>query len=263
AFASSGGVGDIVNLQPVNAALVGENQQIGVGGGDDQVLDHILGARRHANAAFAAASLPAVSIDRGALEVAAARHGDGDVFHLHQVFKPDLAGVFDDLSAAVIAEVLLNFFQFLDDYGAQDLFGTEDIEVLGNLPLNVGEFVNDFLLLHAGEALELQFDDGLGLALGKAGAARVGIDHLGVGGGFGGRDEVHQRLAGFARSFRGADQGDHGVEVRQGALEAEQNVFAVAGFAQQVVRAPADDIYSVLDEALESIEQTEFARLAV
>ena len=132
------------------------------------MLDHILGARRHADAAFAAAGLTAIGVDGGALEVAAAGHGDGDVFHLHQVFEPDLAGIFYDLSAAVIAEVFLNFFQFLDDYGAQDFLGTEDVEIFGDLLLDVGQFVDDLLLLHAGEALELQFDDGLGLALGEA-----------------------------------------------------------------------------------------------
>ena len=67
------------------------------------------------------------------------------------------------------------------------------------LLLDLGKFVDDFLLLHAGQALELQFDDGLGLALGEAGP-RVGVDHFGVGGGFGGSDEVHQGFAGFARA---------------------------------------------------------------
>ena len=57
-------------------------------GGDDQVLDDVLRARAHADAALAAARLPAVGVDGGALQVAAARHRDGDVFHLHQVFEP-------------------------------------------------------------------------------------------------------------------------------------------------------------------------------
>src|ERR1700736_3158986 len=65
AFAGSGGVGDVVNFQPVDAALVGENQQVSVSGGNDQVLDHILGAGRHTDAALAAASLPAVGVDSG------------------------------------------------------------------------------------------------------------------------------------------------------------------------------------------------------
>ena len=48
---------------------------------------------------------------------------------------------------------------------AQNLFGTENFEVFADAPLNIGQFVGDLLLLHAGEALQLEFDDGLRLPL--------------------------------------------------------------------------------------------------
>ena len=67
AFACRGGVGDVVDLEPVDAAFVGEDQQVGVRRRDDQVLDHVFGARGHADAAFASASLAAVGVDSGAL----------------------------------------------------------------------------------------------------------------------------------------------------------------------------------------------------
>ena len=38
-------------------------------------------------------------------------------------------------------------------------------------------------------------------------------------------------------------------------LEAEQDVLALAGLAQQVVGAPADDIDAMVDEALEAVDQ--------
>ena len=47
---------------------------------------------------------------------------------------------------------------------AQNLFGAQDFQVLGDAPLNLGQFVEDLLLLHAGQALQLQFDDGLRLS---------------------------------------------------------------------------------------------------
>ena len=87
ALAGGGGVGNFVDLQPVDAAARGEDQQVAVRGGHDQVLDEILGARAHADAALAAARLAAVGIDGGALQIAAARDGDGDVFHGDQVFE--------------------------------------------------------------------------------------------------------------------------------------------------------------------------------
>ena len=79
------------------------------------MLHDVFRARAHADAALAAAGLPPVGIDRGALQIAAARNRHGDIFHLHQIFEPDLAGVFDDLRAALVAEVLLNFLELLDD----------------------------------------------------------------------------------------------------------------------------------------------------
>ena len=173
AFADGGGVGNLVNLEPVDPALVGEDQQVGVGGGDEEVFDEILGARAHADAAFAAARLAAIGIDGGALQVAAVRDGDGDVFHCDQVFETDLAGVFDDLGAALVAEILLDFLELLDDEVAEDFFGAEDFEVFGDAALDIGQLVGDLLLLHAGEALQLELDDGLRLPFGElASAAR-------------------------------------------------------------------------------------------
>ena len=77
------------------------------------MLEEILGARAHADAALAAARLAAVGVDGGALQVAAVGDGDGDVLHCHQVFEADLAGVFDDLGAALVAEFLLDFLAAL------------------------------------------------------------------------------------------------------------------------------------------------------
>ena len=167
ALAGGGGVGDLVGLQPVHPPARGENQKVAVGGGHQQVLHHVLGARAHADASLAAARLPPVGVHRRALEVAPARHGDGDVFHRDQVFQQDLAGVFDDLRAAFVAEILLDFLQLLDDHFAQHLFGTQDFQVFVDAALNFGQLVEDLLLLHPGEALQLQFDDGLRLLLGK------------------------------------------------------------------------------------------------
>jgi hypothetical protein len=40
------------------------------------------------------------------------------------------------------------------------------------MALDLREFIENLLLLHAGEALELEFDDGLGLALGEVEAGQ-------------------------------------------------------------------------------------------
>jgi len=52
-----GDVGNLIHLQPVHAPGVGEDQNVGVSRGDEQMLDEILVARLHAGAPSAAAAL--------------------------------------------------------------------------------------------------------------------------------------------------------------------------------------------------------------
>src|SRR5579872_7237661 len=101
ALASGPGVGKLVDLEPIDAALSSEYQKIRMRGGDHQVLDDIFGARPHADAALAAARLAPVGVDSGALQIAAMRDRDGDVFHLDQVFQMNLARIFDHLRASL------------------------------------------------------------------------------------------------------------------------------------------------------------------
>ena len=63
--------------------------------------------------------------------------------------------------------ILLDFPQFLDDEIAQDFFGAENFQIFADAPLNIGQLVGDLLPLHAGQALQLQFDDCLRLLFGK------------------------------------------------------------------------------------------------
>ena len=145
AFADGRRVGDLVDLQPVDAAVVGENQQVVVGGGDKEVLDEILAARSHADAAFATTRLAPVGVDRGALQITAVRDGNGHVFDGHQIFETDFAGVFDDLGAALVAVILLDFLKLFDDQVAQNFFGAQDFQIFADAALNVGQFVGDLL----------------------------------------------------------------------------------------------------------------------
>ena len=127
---------------------------------------------------------------------------------------------------------------------AQNLVGAQDFQVLGDPALDLGQFVQDLLLLHAGEALQLQFDDRLRLLLAEL-------------------ERGDQAFAGFARRLGGADEADHFVQVVQRLLEAEQDVLALARLAQLVLGAPADHFDAVVDEVLDAVDQAQLARLAV
>src|SRR5262249_11283710 len=147
ALAGSGGIGNLEGFEPVDATARGEDQQIAVGRGDDEALDEVFGTRAHADTALAAAHLPSVGIDAGALEVAAAGAGDRNVLDSDQILQADLARILDNLGAAVIAVILLNFLELLDDQVAKDLVRAQDFQVLGNAALNFGQLVQDLSLL--------------------------------------------------------------------------------------------------------------------
>ena len=55
-------LGNFVDLQPINAALRGEEQDVTVRGSDEEMLDEIVFARFRADAAFAAARLMAIGV---------------------------------------------------------------------------------------------------------------------------------------------------------------------------------------------------------
>ena len=126
-------VGNFVDLEPVDAAGVGEAEQIGVRRVDDELRDEIFFARLHAGAAGAAAALLAIDGDGRALEVALVADGDGDLLVGDEVFKLQLGALVDDLRAARVAVLVANFFEFLDDDGAQLLVAGQDRFVLGDL----------------------------------------------------------------------------------------------------------------------------------
>ena len=75
-------------------------------------------------------------------------------------------------------------------------------------------------------------------------------------------EEFVQVFAGIGAAGRSADDLDHVVDVIEGDVVAEQNVLALAGLAQFVLRAAAHHINAVLDKKAQQFEQAEFARLA-
>ena len=104
ALAARADVGNLVDLQPVGAAAVREDHDVGVRRRDEQVADEVLVARPHADAALAAAPLIAVGRDRRPLDVAGVADRDRHVLFGDQVLDAELADfAFDDLGPALVA----------------------------------------------------------------------------------------------------------------------------------------------------------------
>ncbi len=146
ALAGGAHVGNLIDLQPVDAARIGEDQNVGVGRGDEEMLDEIFVARLHARASGAATTLHAIRGDRRALQVSGMADGDRHLLVGDQVFEHDFGGfVFDrrcdarrrtasSLSSSSLMITLRSF-----------LLGTQDRFVLGDASRVDLQFVRDFV----------------------------------------------------------------------------------------------------------------------
>src|SRR6185437_15719771 len=247
ALAGRAGVGNLVDLEPVDAAGVGEHQDVAVGRGDEQVLDEILVARPRALAPAPAPALGAVGRDRRALQITGVGDGDGDRLLLDQILEHDFRGSVLNLRAArvfVAAEVLADILQFVGDHAAQLLVAGQNRLELRDAELDLGQLVEDLLPLQPGEAVQLQVEDRLRLLFAE-------------------RELLHQPLARLLRAGGGADELDDRVEVVQGDPVPLQNMLALARLAQLEGRAPADHVHPVVEKALDGLDQAHLARLAV
>ena len=133
ALAGGADVGNFVDLEPVDAAGVGEAEQERVGAVDDELRDEVFFARLHAEAPGAAALLLAVGGDGRALEVAGVGDGDGDLLVGDEVFEGELGGLVDDDGAACVAVLVADVFELLDDDAAEFFLAGEDGFVLGDV----------------------------------------------------------------------------------------------------------------------------------
>ena len=203
ALAGGADVGDFVDFDPVDAAGVGEAEQVGVGGVDDELGDEVLFAGLHAETAGAAATLLAVDGDGRALEVAGVGDGDGDLLVGDEVFQAKLGGLVEDLGAAGVAVLVADVGEFLDDDFAELGLRGEDGFVLGDGVADGAEFVEQLVDGELGEAVELQFQDGVDLLERED----EGGDAGGVGGEERGVDGVLLGVERDAGEF-GAAQGD-------------------------------------------------------
>src|SRR5262249_45647439 len=157
-------VGNLVDLQPVRAAAIRENHDVGVRRRDEQMADEILVACPHADAALAAAALIAIRRDRRPLDVAGVADRDRHVFLGDQIFDVDLARLpLDHLRAPIVAVGFADGFQFVDDDLHQQAVAREDrAQPLDGLQ-QLRELVENLLPLQAGEALQLHVEDRLRL----------------------------------------------------------------------------------------------------
>ena len=285
-FAARGGGGfrQFINFQPVDAAFGSENQNITVRGSDEEMLDEIffLGAR--ADAAFAAAGLVAIGVGGSALDVAGMADGDEHVGVGDEIFELDLVDLVDDLRAAIVAVGFVDFAELGGDDLLELFLAGKNFFQLGDEFADGFQFLENFVDGELRQAMELQFEDGVDLdgSEAESGAAGgVAFDGAELvfaaieldAGEFAGLavfgdgdvllgEKFEQVFAGVGAIAGTANDADDVVEMVESDLVADQNVFALAGFAKLEDGAAADDFDAMLDEQLDQRDQPELAGLA-
>ena len=231
ALGRAAALGHLMHLELVHAALVGEQAQVLVVGGGQELLHIVVIGGVQGRDALAAALLLLVVLQAGALHVAAARQGDDHFLVGDEVLDVDAAqGVGEHLGTARRGEGLANLADLALEFGAQHFgvlqHGLEELDLFQQFAV----FGHELFTLQAGQALQAHVQDGAGLHLGEL-------------------ETLHEAGAGLVRAGGSADQGHHFVDVVDGDAQAFQDVGAGLGLLQVVAGAADDHLAAVVHEA--------------
>ena len=117
---------DPVGLEPVDLAPIGEEQQVRVRRGVEQVCDHVLLAQLRPGDTPAAAALGAEGIGRNALQVATIGHQHHDVLVVDEILDIEVAVVVFEGGAPRGRELLADVGEFGGDRGPESPVVGED-----------------------------------------------------------------------------------------------------------------------------------------
>ena len=236
--------GDLVALEVVDAAAVGEEHDFVMRVDDDEALGEVLLAGRHAADALAAAVLRAVGALGQALDVAEMRHGYHHVVGLDEVLDVDLALHHGQLRAALVGKLVADLGHLLlDDAHEQSLIGQQAL-VIGDVLFQLVIFGLQLVAFQTGQAGQAHVQNGLCLLLGES-------------------EALHQsgtRGRGIAAA---PDDGHDFIDVVQRLEQTLQDVRARLGLVQVVFGAAGDDVLLVGDVVVEHLPQGEHLGLAV
>src|SRR5215217_5946308 len=168
AFGSPAHARELVDLEPVNLALVGKEEHVVVRRRNKEVVDVVALFELHPGDADPAAALLAERVDRDALQVTPV--GDRD-YHLllgYEVLYLEVDALLGrDRRPAIVRVGCLDLAELLlDDPVDPGLIGQDALEIL-DLLAQVPVLLLDLLALHSGEPLQPEVEDGLRLALGE------------------------------------------------------------------------------------------------
>ena len=130
---SAAGLRQLIDLEPIELAAVGEAQQRVVSVGHEQLVDEILILDAGGGLAAAAAALRLIVGDRLRLGITAMRQRHHDILGRNQIFSGEIFVIDQDFRAALVAECVADEFQFLADHLEQPLRPREDVRQIADL----------------------------------------------------------------------------------------------------------------------------------
>ena len=235
--------GNLVYALDIDPAGVGEEHQVIVRAGAEEVLDEVLVlfgcafAGGHADDPFAAAPLGAIGADVGAFDQAVMADGDDDAFIGDEVFDGHFAFVGRQFGQARRGVFFLNRLQFALDDRQDAGFPGQDIEQVLDAVKQLAVLGADLVNFQAGQLVEAQVQNRVSLGLGE-GIAPVGeagfaadadADALDLGAGEIEGQQLDLRLVARGRS---ADDADELVQVAQGHQAGLEGLRPLLGLAQ-------------------------------
>src|SRR5579863_185269 len=236
-------IGDLVPSQAIDAAFIGEEEDVVVRLGDEEVAYHVLALEvRDAGYAAAAAALRSERIQGDALDITADRIGDDDVDVRRERLDRYLVFGRLDGGAPLVAEALLDVERLAPDDLRDAPRAPQDVFQLRNRFDQLGVFILDLLALQANEGAQAHIDDRLCLKLAQLEAHR-------------------QSLLGFIGRLASANDLDDFIDIVERDAVAFEKVRALLRFAKIVGRSRNDDVLAVRDEMLEQLSEAEHLRL--
>ena len=170
---AAGGAGcqrQVVNLDPVNLALVGEEQDVIVSQGNEHMLEEVafLGVGR--GDAAAPPALSAIGAGGQPLDVTVVSDGHDHVFLADQRFLVEVAELFvGDQAAARVGVLGLQLTQVGPDHLEDHVLVAQDPLVAGDVGFQADVFLCQLVSLEAGQSLKLHGQNRIGLHPGKVG----------------------------------------------------------------------------------------------
>ena len=154
-----------MGLEAVNAAKVGEEEQVGVRGRGDDVRDVVLVAELSAGHPAATTALALEGVERHRLYVALGGHGDDEVLIIDEVLDIDIPNVIRDLGTALGCVLVSDSGELVFEHSIQDGAITEDGFVLRNTGQQLFHLGLKLGATQPRETVELHGEDELGLHL--------------------------------------------------------------------------------------------------